>query len=86
MERIEVWLANLEQAYSAKLSYIPPLPWSDEDITRAARDMIEAHGNGAMAKCAEIVDRLNFEGFPSLAKTWELIRDRFRALLEADRS
>ncbi len=62
-----------------------PLQLSDEDITRAAKDMIRIYGRGAAAKAEEYVDSLNSEGSRSLAKTWELIKERIREMQEEDR-
>ncbi len=62
-----------------------PLYLPDEYITRAAKDMIRIYGKDAVAKAEEYVDGLNSEGSQSLAKTWELIRDRITELQEADR-
>ena len=59
---------------------ILPLQLSDEDITRAATDTIRIYGKGAAAKAQEYVDGLYSEGSQSLAKTWELIRERIREL------
>ena len=67
---------------------MPPvlfLQLSDEHITGAAKDMIRIYGKGAVAKAEEYVDGLNSEGSQSLAKTWELIRDRIGELQEEDR-
>ena len=65
----------------------PALPFqlSDEDITRAAKDTIRTYGKGAAVKAEEYVDNLNSEGSQSLAKTWELIRERIKKKQEEDR-
>ncbi len=59
---------------------ILPLPLSDEDLERAATDMIRIYGSGATAKAEEYVERLNSKESYSLAKTWEAIRDKIREL------
>ena len=61
-----------------------PLPLSDEEIRRAATDMIRIYGSGATAKAEEFVDGLWSSGPLFLAMTWEIIRDRIRELEEAD--
>ena len=63
---------------------ILPLPLSDEHIERAATDMIRVHGSEAAAKSEEYVDGLNSEGLYSLAKTWELIKEKIRELQKVD--
>ncbi len=64
---------------------ILPLQLSDEDIARAAEEMIEIYRTAAVAKAEEYVDRLSSDGSHSLSKTWELIRDRIKELHEEDR-
>ncbi len=59
---------------------ILPLPLSDEDIERAATDMIRIYGSGATAKADGYIEGLNSEKHYSLAKTWEAIRDKIREL------
>ena len=57
---------------------ILPLPLSDEDMKRAAADMIRIYGSEATAKAEEYIERLNSAKFYSLANTWEVIRDKIR--------
>ncbi len=64
---------------------ILPLPLYDEDIKRAATDMIGIYGSGATAKAEGYIEGLNSEKHYSLAKTWEAIRDKIREL-KGDRS
>ncbi len=59
---------------------ILPSPLSDEHIKRAAEDMIRRHGSEATAKAEEYIEGLNSMESYSLAKTWEVIRDKIREL------
>ena len=59
---------------------ILPLPLSDEDIKRAATNMIRTYGSGATAKAEDYIERLNSKESYSLAKTWEVIGDKIREL------
>ncbi len=61
-----------------------PLSLSDEHIKRAAEDMIRIHGSKAAATAEEYIDGLNSEGLHSLAKTWEVIREKIRDLQGVD--
>ena len=49
---------------------------------RAAADIIRIYGGGAMAKAEEYIEGLNSKESYSLAKTWEVIRDKIRELQE----
>ena len=57
-----------------------PLSWTDAEIRGAAMDMIATHDRFAIAKAEAIIRRLKSEGLFSLARTWELIRDKIEEL------
>ncbi len=46
--------------------------------------MIRIHGSEATAKAKEYIEGLNSERLYSLAKTWEVIREKIREIQEAD--
>lgn len=50
-------------------------PLDESEIVRAAEKMIGEHGEGALTKIDDWVQKLNSEGFGSFAKTWELVRE-----------
>ncbi len=52
-----------------------PLPLTSADLERVAEELIVEHGEAALEKAEERVRALRSEGFESMARTWELIRD-----------
>ncbi len=63
---------------------VSALPLDESQIARAAEEMIEEYGNGALTKADERVKKLQFEGFDSVAKTWELIREAIKDVQKSD--
>ncbi len=53
-------------------------------IARAAEDMIWEYGDEALTKADDRVKRLKFQGFDSVAKTWELIREVIKDVQQSD--
>ena len=60
------------------------LPLDQSQIARAAEEMITEYGNEALTKADERVKVLQCEGFDSVAKTWELIREVIRDMQKAN--
>ena len=63
---------------------VSALPLDESQIARAAEEMIAEYGNRALTKADERVKKLQSEGFDSVAKTWELIRDAIKDVQKAD--
>ncbi len=51
------------------------LPLDEFQIAHVAEGMIREHGDEALTKADDYVKKLKSEGFESVAKTWELIRE-----------
>ncbi len=51
------------------------LPLDESQIARAAEDMIAEYGDEALTEADDRVKKLKSQGFDSVAKTWELIRE-----------
>ncbi len=60
------------------------LPLDESQIARAAEDMIWEYGDEALTKTDDRVKELKFQGFDSLAKTWELIREAIKDMQKSD--
>ncbi len=56
---------------------------SDDQIVRAAEEMIAVHGSEALACARRSAETLRSQGFDSVAATWELICEVIRDLQEA---
>ncbi len=63
---------------------VTPLPIDDNQIVRAAEDMIAEHGDAAIAQADQRMSVCKCEGFYSVAKTWELIREVIRDVQESN--
>ncbi len=63
---------------------VSALPLDESQIARAAEDMIAEHGNEALAKADDQVKILKSQGFDSVAKTWELIREVIKDQPQSD--
>ena len=50
-------------------------PLDQIQIARAAEDSIREHGDEALTKADDQVEKSKSEGFESVAKTWKLIRE-----------
>ncbi len=61
-----------------------PLLLSETSVKSAAEEMIAEYGNEALTKADERVKALQREGFDSVAKTWDLIREVIKDLQESD--
>ena len=66
------------------VSLIRPLPIDDNQIVRAAKEMIAEHGDAAIGAVDQRISVCKSEGFHSVAKTWELIREVIRDMQESD--
>ena len=54
---------------------VSALPLDEIQIVRAAENMIGEHGDEALTKADDQVEKSKSEGFESVAKTWKLIRE-----------
>ena len=63
---------------------VSALPLDESQITHAAEDMIREHGDEALTKVDDQAKKLKSEGFESVAKTWELIREVIKDELDSD--
>ncbi len=54
---------------------ISALPLDEFQITRAAENMIKEHGDEALTKADDRVEKSKSEGFDWFSRTWELIRE-----------
>lgn len=59
---------------------VSALPLDDSQIARAAEDLMAEYGDEALAKAENQVKILKSQGFDSIAKTWELIREVIKDL------
>ncbi len=63
---------------------VSALPLDDSQIARAAEDMIAQYGDEALTKADDRVEKLKSQGFDSVAKTWELIREVIKDQPQSD--
>ena len=63
---------------------VSALPLDESQIARAAEEMIAEHGDEALTKADDRIKELKSEGFDSIAKTWELIREVIKGLQQLD--
>ncbi len=63
---------------------ISTLPHDETQIARAAENMIRKHGGEALTKADDRAKTSMSEGFDSLARTWELIREVIKDEQEMD--
>ncbi len=63
---------------------VTPLPLDQSQIARAAEEMIAEYGSEALTKADERASAYKSEGFDSVAKSWELIREVIKDLQESD--
>ncbi len=63
---------------------VSALPLDESQIARAADDLIAEYGNEALAKADDQVKKLKSQGFDSVAKTWELIREVIKDQPQSD--
>ncbi len=63
---------------------VSALPLDESQIARTAEDMIREYGDEALTKADDRVKNLKFQGFDSVAKTWELIREVIKDLQHSD--
>ena len=63
---------------------VSALPLDESQIARAAEDMIAEYGDEALTKADDRVKKLKSEGFDSMAKTWDLIREAIKELQQSD--
>ncbi len=60
------------------------LPLDESQIARAAEEMIAEYGDEALAKADDQVKKFKSQGFDSVAKTWELIREVIKDVQMSD--
>ncbi len=63
---------------------VSALPLDESQIARAADDLIAEYGNEALARADDQVKKLKSQGFDSVAKTWELIREVIKDQPQSD--
>ena len=63
---------------------VTPLPMADDQIVRAAQEMIAEHGDAAIRAAEQRISVCKSEGFYSVAETWQLIREVIRDMQESD--
>ncbi len=63
---------------------VSALPLDESQIARAAEEMIAEYGDEALAKADDQVKKLKSQGFDSVAKTWELIREVIKDVQKSD--
>ncbi len=60
------------------------LPLDESQIARAAEEMIAEYGDEALRNADDRINALKSEGFDSVAKTWELIREVVKDVQKSD--
>jgi uncharacterized protein YjbJ (UPF0337 family) len=60
------------------------LPLDETQIARAVEEMIGEYGDDALTIADGRVEKLQSEGFGSVAKTWEVIREAIKDEQETD--
>ncbi len=60
------------------------LPLDESQIARAAEEMIAEYGDEALTKADGRVKKFKSQGFDSVAKTWELIREVIKDVQKSD--
>ncbi len=63
---------------------VTQLPMDNEQIARAAQEMIERHDGAALAQVDKRIGACKAEGFVSVARTWELIREVIKDIQQSD--
>ncbi len=63
---------------------VSALPLDESQIARAAEEMIAEYGDEALSNADDQINALKSEGFNSVAKTWELIREIIKDVQESD--
>ncbi len=60
------------------------LPLDESQIARAAEEMIAEYGDEALSNADDRINALKSEGFDSVAKTWDLIREVVKDIQKSD--
>ncbi len=60
------------------------LPLDETQIARAAEEMIAEYGDEALSNANDRINALKSDGFDSVAKTWELIREVVKDVQKSD--
>ncbi len=63
---------------------VSALPLDESQIVRAAEEMIAEYGDEALTKADDQVKKFKSQGFDSVAKTWELIREVIKDVQKSD--
>jgi hypothetical protein len=61
-----------------------PLPIDDNQIVRAAEEIIAEHGDAALGAVDQRISVCKCEGLNSVARSWQLIREVIRDMQESD--
>ena len=57
---------------------------SDEQIRRAAEEMLEKHGDGSLGVVTEQIGILRSEGYDSFADHWQMVYDEITRIRDAE--
>ena len=63
---------------------VSALPLDESQIARAAEEMIAEYGDEALSNADDQIKKLKSQGFDSVAKTWELIREVIKDQPQSD--
>ncbi len=65
------------------VSLTTPLLMNDEQIVRAAEELIAKHKDSALAQADKQISTCESEGYGSVAETWKLIREVIRDIQQS---
>ncbi len=63
---------------------VSALPLDESQISRAAENMIREHGDEALTKADDRIEKSKSEGFDWFVRAWELIREVIKDEQESD--
>ena len=63
---------------------VSALPLDESQIARAVEELIAEYGDEALCNADDRINALKSEGFDSMAKTWELIREVIKDVQQSD--
>ncbi len=63
---------------------VSAFPLDESQIARAAEEMIAEYGDEALSNADDRVKNLKSQGFDSVAKTWEVIREVIKDVQMSD--
>ncbi len=80
----QLYYNNLSNQTRWEALMVSALPLDESQISRAAENMIREHGDEALTKADDRVEKSKSEGFDWFARTWELIREVIKDEQESD--